>query len=199
MRAKQLSYVLIGGCCLGIMVLFAVGYSANKLLGQQADKLSKLRAQTAAASNQETSLVEDKKEITKYSELNKIAESIVPQDKDQAEAVSQIVKIASVSGISDLSSITFPMSTLGLTGPTAPKPGLTQLIPVIGFSKVYSLQITITQDAQHSVPYSDFLNFLQGLEQNRRTAEVTSLTVQPDSTHPNNVSFSLVVNEYIKP
>jgi len=199
MKAKQLYFVLLACCCVAVIALFGVGYEANQLLSQQASKLSKLRADSQAASMQQTSILEDKRDITKYSELNTIAESVVPQDKDQAQAVQEIVNIANANGINNLSAINFPTSTLGITTSGAPKPGFTQLIPVTGISGVYNFQITITQDATDSVPYSDFLNFLTGLENNRRTAEVTSINVTPDIEHSGNVSFTLIVDEFIKP
>jgi hypothetical protein len=198
-KAKHLYFVLIGCCCIAIVALLGIGYGANRLLSQQANKLSKLRANTAVETMQETTLVQDKKEIAKYTELNTIAESIVPQDKDQAEAVGQIVNLAGASGISKLSSITFLTSTLGVTTTGAAKPGLTQLTPVEGLTGVYYFPITIAQDSTDPVSYSDFLSFLQKIEQNRRTAEVTSITVSPSVSNPNQVSFTLVVNEFIKP
>jgi len=198
MKAKQLYYLLMGCCVLLAVALFGIGYGANKILGQQASKLSKLRTDSGAANAQQAGLVQDKKDIQKYSELNTIAESIVPQDKDQAQAVRQIVDIATANHI-QLSSITFPSSTLGDTASGASKPGLTQLTPVTGINGVYNFAITITQAAGDSVPYNDFLSFLSGLEKNRRTAQVTSISVQPDSKQPNNVSFTLTVSEFIKP
>lgn len=182
-----------------MVAFFGVGFEANKLLGQRADKLSTLRATNEAAQSQQTSLIQDKAAITRYSELNTIAASIVPQDKDQAEAVRQIVNIAAANGINNLSSITFPTSTLGVTTSGSPKPNLTQLTPVLGISGVYNLQITVAQLPADSVPYANFINFLSGLEQNRRTAEVTSVTITPSTLSPGTVSFTLVINEFIKP
>jgi len=109
------------------------------------------------------------------------------------------VNIAAASGIPALTSISFPASTLGITTSGSPKPNLTQLTPVTGTSGVYNLEITVTQGNTNSVPYTDFLNFLSGLEQNRRTAEVTSISIEPDATNPSNVSFTLIINEFIKP
>lgn len=199
MKARQLYYLLVAAGAVIVFSLFGVSYGANKLLGQQARKLSGLRADSQAADLEQSSILQDKKDIATYSPLNTVAESVVPQDKDQAQAVRQIVNLANASGITSLSSITFPTSTLGTTTSGAPKPGLTQLTPVQGINGVYNLQITISQSAGSSVPYSDFLAFLGSLEQNRRTAQVTSITVQPDVQRPNNVSFTLVVNEFIKP
>ncbi|HSX30996.1 MAG TPA: hypothetical protein VLE99_03705 [Candidatus Saccharimonadales bacterium] len=200
MKAKQLHILLIALLVLGLAGFGAVGYGANKLLSSQAAKLSTLRADSSAADSLQTSLAKNKQDITKYSDLDTIAETVVPQDKDQAEAIREIVNLAGESGIDKLSSVTFPTSELGATGAGAKSnPNLTQLTPVKGISGVYELQITVTQTSADEVSYSAFTNFLSKLEQNRRTAQVSSITVQPDAAKPGLVSFNLVINEFIKP
>jgi|SRR6185437_7185954 len=213
MNSKRLYYILIV-----VLVLCGVGLvfgarEANSLLETQSQKLVGLKASDQATSEQKTQLAQDKKDIAAYSDLNTIAKSVVPQDKDQAEAVREIVNLASASGISRLSSITFPPSTLGATT-TAPAgsstsaattkslspKGITQVTPVKDIPGVYDLQITVSQSTgKDEVSYSDFITFLQKLEQNRRTAEVSSITVQPDSKDPSQVAFTLVIDEFIKP
>ena len=199
MKAKQLYYILVASFCLLIIGFGAVGYETNKLLGGQANKLSKLRADADVLQGQQKTLIKNKQDIAKYGELNKIAETVVPQDKDQAEAVREIVNIASQSGISKLTSITFPSSTLGSATGGKVNPNLTQLTPVKGLPGVSLLEITVTQDASARVPYSQFTTFLSKLEQNRRTAQVSGITIQPDPAHPSQVAFTLVIDEYIKP
>jgi len=200
-KAKQLYYLLVAAVVLLCLGFVAIGYGTNMILGAEATKLSKVKADSEAAQNLQSSLAKNKKDIEKYSELNTIAQTIVPQDKDQAEAVREIVNLAAQSGIGKLSSITFPSSTLGSLVPVAggANSNLTQLVPVTGLAGVYELQITITQDSTARVSYSQFLTFLGKIEQNRRTAEVGSITVQPDTQNPNNVAFTLVINEFIKP
>lgn len=201
MKARQLYFVLVAACCLIGASFLGVAYGADKLLGHQASRLSRLRADNDAAGMQVTALTQDKRDIARYGELNTIAESVVPQDKDQAQAVRQIVNLAAASGIAKLSSVTFLTSTLGMTGAGthSSNPNLTQLTPVKGISGVYGLQIVITQSPGDSVPYSSFLNFLTKLEHNRRTAQVSSITVQPDPQQLNDVSFTLIIDEFIKP
>jgi len=46
---------------------------------------------------------------------------------------------------------------------------------------------------------NNFIDFLDNLEQNRRTAQVSGVTITPDPQNPSLLSFSLVVNVYIKP
>lgn len=178
--------------------MFACAYGANAVLQKQSDTLVGLKASNLATENERAQLVKNKADIAKYHDLNEIAKSVVPQDKDQAQAVREIVNIANQSGINKLSSIAFPPSTLGGTKVKTSN-GLTQVTPVKGVPGVYDLQITITQANTDPVPYSSFTNFLTKLEQNRRTAQVSNITVQPDAKNPNMVSFTLVIDEFIKP
>lgn len=174
---------------------------ADAMLGRQSRTLVELKAENQSLAEQQVQLNKDKKIVAKYTELNTIAQTVVPQDKDQAKAVREIVNLAAQSGISKLSSIAFPPSTLGgAAGSTKKaKPQFTQITPVKGISGVYNMELTVTQSDADTVPYSSFINFLAKLEQNRRTAQVSSISVQPDQEAPDRVSFTLVINEYIKP
>ncbi len=203
MNSKRLFYILSGCLALAFIAIVGVAYGANIVLAAQSKKLATAKAQSQDLSNRAEELSKNKNDIVKYAELNKIAESVVPQDKDQAEAVREIVSLASQSGISQLSSITFPASSLGTTGLSATGiknlSGITQVTPVKGIPGVYDLQITIALADTKTIPYNQFLNFLSRLEQNRRTAQVSSITVTPDTKNTGNVSFTLNLDEFIKP
>jgi Ca2+-binding EF-hand superfamily protein len=196
-KAKETYLILLALFLIILATFVMLAYGANKILAGQAQKLSTQRAVSEALGNQQTALTKNKQDLIKYKDLNDIAKTVVPQDKDQAEAVREIVNIASQSGIRKLTSVTFPSSTLGVAAGAKGN----QLTPVKGISGVYDLQITITQtsDKDNPVTYSQFLAFLRGLEQNRRTAQVSSINVQPDTTGNDRVGFTLVIDEYIKP
>jgi hypothetical protein len=196
---KKLSLILSGVASLLGVGLFASVFFANKLLSTKSVELSKLKAQSQVTDELQISLRKNRADIAKYTSLNKIAKTVVPQDKNQAQTVSEIVKIANDSGITKLTSITFPASTLGGTGAAKAQASLTQVTPVKGIAGVYLLPITITQDSNNTVRYAQFITFLQKLENNRRTAQVSSISITPDGKNPNNISFTLIVNEYIKP
>lgn len=198
MNSKKICYVLIGALGLLFVGLFLSVHVADGLLAKQSKTLVELKAKEQATAQTQTQLSQDKKDIGTYAELNAIAKSVVPQDKDQAEAVREIVDLAAQSGIPQLTSITFPPSTLGGTRVRTTK-GLSQVTPVKGMSGVYELQITVNQANTAYVPYSSFTNFLSKLEQNRRTAQVSDINVQPDPKNPNLTAFTLVINEFIKP
>jgi hypothetical protein len=218
MTPKRVYYVMLATVGLLFVGVLVGTVQVNGMLKGKAKQLTDLKLQSQVVSSQQTGLQQAKRQLAQYSGFEETAKSIVPQDKDQAEAVREITKLASDSGISRLSSVTFPLSTLGGIAGTSgssssssssssstssstaqPKKSLTQLAPVKNISGVYSLQITIQQTNDSAIPYSQFLLFLEKLEQNRRTAQVSSIILQPDNTHPSLVAFTLTISEFIKP
>lgn len=199
MNSRRTYYAMLAVLILLVCGLVGGAYGADKLLTRKAQRLADNRLRTAVLAGQEQELARAKQDITKYRSLAGIAASVVPQDKDQAQTVRQIVNIASGSAIS-LSSITFPNSSLGGgTTATGSSPQLSQLTPVKGISGVYDLQLTVQSDPNAPVPYDRFVSFLNALEHNRRTALITSITLQPDNKNRDLLSFTLVLDEYIKP
>jgi hypothetical protein len=210
MSAKRLHFILLGVVSLLFVGLIVGAYGMNSLLGQRANKLTGLKAKNLALEQEKVGLAKAKQGIEKYSDLEKITKEIVPEDKSQAEAVREIVKIASANNIS-LASITFPASTLGgqagssvpsTSGPSSPsssKKSLSQLQQVKNIPGVYQLQIVVTGDTNKPVQYNKFIAFLSALENNRRTAQVSTITITPDPNNKNNLTFNLTLNEYIKP
>jgi hypothetical protein len=207
MTSKRMYFVLLS--LVGLMVIGLLGgaYGVNSLMGSEADKLTGLKAKQQALDQEQVGLSRAKKDIAKYAGLEKITRSVVPEDKSQAEGVREIVKIAAANNIS-LASITFPASTLGSTATgvkVAPSAGssnagrLSQLTAIKNIAGVYQLPITITGDSSRPVPYSKFISFLDALEHNRRTAQVSTVTLQPDINDRNLLTFNLTVMEYIKP
>lgn len=202
MTPKKFSYLMAGLVSLLFIAIVAVVYLGDSMLKTQSEKLSSAKAQDQVIKDQEVSLAQAKTDLIKYASLNEIAKAIVPQDKDQAKTVREINAIASESGI-NLEQISFDTSSLGLPGAAATgspqgAQNITQVKPVEGIQGVYSLEITVSSGSS-AVPYYRFLNFLERLESNRRTAHVTSITVTPSEDDRNLVTFSLVLNAYIKP
>ncbi len=214
MNSKRLFYVLCGTLIALFVGLIAGTYGVNSLLTSQATKLTNLKAKSLALDQQRVSLTKAKQDLKTYANLEKIAQAVVPEDKNQAEAVREIVNIAGANGIG-LTAINFPASTLGLsatgttTAPSAAKPvapsanskanGLSQLQPVKNIPGVYLLTITVQGDPNRPVPYDRFINFLSALEHNRRTAQVSTITIQPNASNRTMLTFTLSLNEYIKP
>ncbi len=211
MSSKKVFYGMIGVLSLLGLLIIASVYMGDKLLRKQSDKLVDLKLNNQVIEAQQTSLIQANKDLQKYAELKSVAKQIVPQDKDQARAVREIVSLAEQAGIK-ISSITFPASTLGQT-PTkavvpadgaaaAPKPAVpavTQVKPVDGIKGLFQLDITIVSDTTKPVTYTKLVNFLSKLEQNRRTAQVSQISIQPDSQNRSALNFTLTLTVYIKP
>ena len=213
MNSKRVFFIMCG--IVGILVVSTIGMviAGNQMLHKKANSLMSYKLDNKVLDEQQSSLNQAKKDIEKYADLEKIAQSVVPQDKDQAEAVREIVKIAGDNGIV-LSSVSFPVSTLGQTAPKAsstdqssassststPKtPPVTQVQAVDGIPGVYTLQVNIQQDANKPVTYAKFISFLSSLEQNRRTSQVTNITVTPNPGDRSKLTFSLTLQAFIKP
>jgi hypothetical protein len=183
-----------------VVALLAGAFVANSLLSKESKKLVSQRLQISTLDAQASALTKAKQDVNNYSELSNIAKSIVPQDKDQAQTVREIVNIAARNGIK-LGSITFPTSTLGEKATPGIGSSLThsQLAPVVGINGVFSLQIVVQSDPNSPILFSKLLGFLDALEHNRRTALVSDISLTPDDSNNSKLTFNLTLDEYIKP
>lgn len=214
MNAKKVYYIMVGVLALLVGLGAAGIVVSNKLLQKKSDQLVELKLEDRLLEEQQLALIQANKDIEKYADLEKIAKTIVPQEKDQARAVREIAQFADASRVR-LKSIAFPSSNLGQAQPkpaatpapdadAAPAarpalPPVTQVKPVDGLPGVYAMEITIQSVDNNAATYPDFLNFLSRLEQNRRTTQVSNINIKPSPTVPNALSFTLTVNVYIKP
>lgn len=216
MNSKRVFFVMAGVLCLLTALTIGGVVIGNSLLENKSKRLSELKLENRTLEEQQLSLNQAKVDIEKYSDLERIAKSVVPQEKDQARTVRELINIANASGIK-ISSVTFPSSSLGQAAqkpaatsnntdgeatpaPKAPTaPPITQVKPVDNIKGLYQLEITMQSDSSAPVPYSKLLNFLSALEQNRRTAQVSTINVQPSLKNRDLVTFNIVINVYIKP
>ena len=197
--SKRLYFVLLSVIVLLVAGLLGGAYATNKILQSRSQNLRDNRLQIAILNDEEHQLTKAREDIQKYNDLATIAKSVVPQDKDQAQAVRQIVNLAHAHNVA-IGSITFPASLLGqgLTTSTSTIK-LSQLTPVKTLPGVYSLEIDVLSDSANPVPYGNFVAFLSDLEHNRRTALISAIDLKPTEKDPSTLTFKLVLNEYIKP
>lgn len=208
MTSKNVFFGLLAGITITVLGTGFVFMRGNQLLEKKSEELVELKAANEALETQSIELVTAKQEIERYSDLENITQSIVPQDKDQARAVAEIVTLAAQNGIA-LREINFPSSNLGTSpqasggqrgrssGSRSSTPS--QITPVDGIKGVYSLEVTIVP--QNYVNYGQFIQFLASLEKNRRIAQVTKISIDPQTTDSNTplVDFLLTINIFTKP
>lgn len=212
------------GMCV-IFGLLTIGFFCsimygNSILKDSASSLLDLKLKSRILNEQQTALTKAKNDIAKYKDFDSVAKTVVPQDKDQAKAVREIIRIAEQSNIK-IGSIAFPASDLGTASgtkstvnqnPDAPKSAaeqtpasskspVSQAVPVPGVTGVYSLEMNILQDTAETSPavtYTQLLTFLKLLENNRRTAQVTQIRIDPVPKTPY-LRFTLTINIFVKP
>lgn len=201
MASRKYFYLLSGILILLIGLIIGSAIAGNMLLEKQSKKLSALKVESDSIDMQQGALIQAKTDVEKYSDLDKITRSVVPQDKDQAKTVREIVQIAQQNDI-PIKSVSFQTSNLGDSAiPGAATPGVSrapvsQVKPVEGIPGVYTLEIQVGSDGK--VSYQSFLKFLDGLEKNRRTAHVTGINLDP-SDNGTKLVFNLTLNAYVKP
>lgn len=219
--SKNMRLVLLGSLGLCALLFMAILFIGLSFLGKESQQMVDLKVKSQTADAQLTNLESAKKQVEKYSFFKDVANTVIPNDKDQATAVLEVTNIAQEVGI-NIQSITFPASTLGLTTGTtsatttqqdatsssaAPK-AISQAKPVQGIPGLYSLQLTITPESDAKTPpdkiitYNKMLDFLHRIENNRHTAQITDVSISPASSQGNtsgNLTFSLTTNIFIKP
>lgn len=214
MSSKKVFFGMIALLLLLAAAATALVVYGDIFMNKESAKLVDQRLESHLLDEQQAALTRANQDIEQYEDLEKTVQAVVPQDKDQARAVREIINIAAKSGIK-ISSIDFPSSSLGekqkksaSDNPEAPTPKsesksspVSQATPVDGINGVYSLEMNIVPDSNQPVSYYKFLEFLSRLENNRRTAQVTSVRIEPvgdSSTNPS-VTFSLTINIFVKP
>lgn len=210
MNSKQAFFGLLGALALLVIASAGLLYFGLGELQKKGDELTQLKLKQAVMDNRKQNLVSAKRDIKEYKPLEQISKSIVPQEKDQARTVREIYAISDEASVS-LESIQFPSSALGEAKkkskskktskkPTAlVDPNTTQLVEVEGAKNLYAMEIKVQSNRSQPVPYSRLVRFLRLLENNRRTAHVTNISIQPSDDNRNFVTFSLTLNLYVKP
>lgn len=202
MNSKKVFFLLVAVCVLLIGAAGFATYTGAAFLKSKGTTILEYKLQNAVLEDKELAIIQAKKDIETYAELEKVAKSIVPQEKDQARTVREIDAIATDAGV-PLTSIEFPESALGTVKNTSKKaiiPNTSQLTEVPGMKGLYAMDITVAaNEITMPVEYSKVLNMLGGLERNRRTAYITALTITPNKDNRNLVNFTLTIKVYIKP
>ncbi len=216
LNGRRLRYVLLGALCLSAVLFIVIASLGLSLVASKSQKMVDLKVQAAATDNQLNSLALAKKEIKQYGYFKTVAKEVIPNDKDQAAAVLQINQFASQSGFV-LQAISFPTSSLGLsslsTGQASaqtalPSSLLSQALPVVGVKGLYSVQLTITPQTDQDLPdsqqvtYAKLLDFLNRIENNQRTAQISQIIIKPLYNNDGSFrsfDFTLGINIFIRP
>src|SRR3990167_3698516 len=221
LNTKRFRFVLqvLLGLSVGLFVLLV--FLGLSVLSAKSTEVVDLKLKNRTTEAQLSALKIAKAEVKAYAYFKDIAKKVIPGDKDQDQAVVEIFELANEAGIK-VAEINFPASNLGGTsssstapsqtsGQTPPatnptgsstKSPISQTEPVAGISGLYSLKATITPYGRLDVTYDKLLAFLNRLENNRRTAQITKVDLNPTELDDGSVAFnnfSLEIYIFIKP
>lgn len=200
MNAKRFYYVLVSSLVLLVVGAGAMVYFGTMLMKKTSQTLVDAKLTNLANDTEEANYTQAKKNLLQYSTLSDLVTKILPHDKDQAQAVSEIYKIGSDTGVA-ITKIEFPSSTLGqkataTSGTATPSGAVTQAKAVEGLKSVLGIDINIT--ANNDTTYNQMINFLQKIESNRRSMQIKKISVRPNA-EKNVLNFDLTVTIYVKP
>lgn len=204
MTSKRFFFIMLAATIILIGVFLALASFGKSLIIAEGDKLKELRLEDSVLTKQSDALTQARRDIAEHAELEAIARSVVPQDKDQARTVLELVTMARESGIT-ITGVHFPSSELGQVSGRggnsrkATDPKLTQLTELDSPKGVYAMEIRLDTDPTRPVSYSQLIGFLRRLENNRRTSQVSNIQITPDTENRNSLAFNLTVTSYIKP
>ena len=213
MNSKKFFYISLG---LVAALLFLLGgslYYMNDYLQKSSNSLVKAKLDSRVTEEREKYYIQARKDLAKYSDISTTLAKVLPKDKDQAIAVAEIGQIADETGI-NIKQISFPSSTLGekkvspaittttpvsSAAPTPATPTITQAKPVDGVTGVLSIeaQIQFVSTKTQKLTYPQLLSFLDKIERNRRTMQVSSISITPSSSDQIDASISIRI--FVKP
>lgn len=232
MTSKKARNLLIGLLTLGIVIFVAISFLGLSMISKKSQAMVALKTKSNSMDAQLINLNRAKKDVEKYNYFNDIASSVIPKDKNQVQAIADIFQIAEEAGISlqsvtfPISTLgSKPAATANNTGgQTAPsqqqqpasgaaantstQSAISQAKPFSAVPGLYSLEVTVmpqvgsTVPANKQVTYPKFIQFLNAIENNRRTAQITQVSIQPmttDNTVSDAINFTLILNIFIKP
>jgi hypothetical protein len=194
---KRINYIMLGVNALLVVLIISVVFLGDKALQKHSDELINNKLEVALLQSQQEELVQARGDIDNYSELSEIVNQVVPQDKDPAVTTREIIQLAKKAGVS-IGSISFPSSNLGSTVKKSAE-AITQAEPVKGTTGLYTLAVTVVSDNAKPSSYAQLIDFLENLENNRRTAQVSQINIQPDQTNSSELTFTLTLTVYLKP
>lgn len=193
---KRFFYVMTGWVVLLLVLSVGAVVVGNNMLVSKNNRLSELKLENSVLDEQRIALAQAKRDIAQYSDLESIAKQIVPQEKDQARTVRELVRFGNETGV-NITSVGFPFSTLGDAAAKSKAGTITQVEPVEGLSGVFQMEVNLGTGS--SIDFPRLIAFLDRLESNRRTSQVDEITITPNIENRDMLDFTLKLNVYIKP
>lgn len=191
MTPRKLFFVMLGVLALTLVVTATGVYMTDKYLGEQAAIIGVLRAEDELSSLELINAQEIQNSLQEYSYIDVAANEILPDTKNQSEAILLINKIGTEVGVR-----TNKFLFLGTDGKPTEK---SQTEPLAGAKGILVFPIQISFRGT----YSQVINWLKLAEQNQRKMQVSSLSIgiaEIDGTYnPNDLlTVTIGIDAYVE-
>lgn len=190
-RAKRAFYLLLA---LNIALIGGIAGTfllANKIAGQKSMEISLLKADIETNDTTLTNYKQLEQTLKKNKEVEEIAQQVLPQDKNQSAALTQLDEFSAQTGVK-IKQVTFNPGTTDTkkaTGPTLTTPSSLKGVSILNVS----VRCDKTQ-------YENLLNFLKKIENNRRRMQVKSVSLSPSTQVLGQLDqVNLTIDIYLKP
>lgn len=188
MTPKKMNKLLIGLISLSI-ALIAVGlYFANTKLTATAETTAKNKAELEITNAQISSYKITQSKVSSLSYVEELADTVLPAAKDESAIVAELSQFALRSRLS-VAEISFAEPATTTKADPKAKSAAPKGVNVVPIS------VKLKAGAQ----YNNLLEFLKLVENNRRTMQVTNISITPDEENRAVLSdISIAINLYTR-
>lgn len=191
MNPKQTHRILVVSLVLIILMSIAGLYFANKRLTSLANNTAKLNAKAEIDKEKLQAYRQTKLKVESLSYVDQLADKVLPADAEQSTVVAEISQFAARSGVA-VDSVNFESNLK--SAPVAANKGSKKAAIPAGVTT-----IPISIKLSNGVEYSNLLNFLQSIENNRRKSQITSIELSPDLANRSRLNqVRIVLNVYAR-
>lgn len=190
-KPKKVFIVMLSALVASVLLTGGGLYMADRYLADQAETISDLRADDEILSVDLINSQRMREELKKYSYLDEVSDEILPDTKNQSEAILLINTMGKDAGI-NIDSYSF-ISTVD-------KPGdKTQTEQLKDAPDILTFPITV----KFTSSYSQIISWLELAEKNQRKMQVSSVNITPSLDDDGNIIpsrfvSSIVVNAYVE-
>lgn len=217
-NSKRYYYLLLLSSLLLFIGAILLTIYTNSWLTKKSETLVTLKLETAALEEEQKVSQKAANYLEENESMRLLLEKIVPKNKDQANAIGELLKISDEIGVT-INTFSFPASELGNntknvavagTAPASTTSGadiVTQAKPVINIPGILGIEVSLSQidrrggDSGSGITYDQLLRFLEAIEKNRRTMQIKTMQVSPlksSNGKINGYSLVLTINIFVK-
>lgn len=181
MSASMFRFVLLGMIVVTLGLAGSAGYFGTKILHEKVAASTKIKIDAKTNSDAQLSAEKARQELNEpeKAKLAEFLEKVIPEAEYRNQFLADVNKYAAESGV--------PLTSLSYPGDGR--------APAIQGTVAVPIQLTLGSD----IPYDNFINFVEKLENNLQHVQVLNLNMQPQEDDRSILSSaSLTIALYVE-